>query len=288
MFRTILALLCLLTVVVAPTRADVFDRYTNPILGKAPGADGVVEIPKLTPEFVSKHSKLLGESGNILLIVKGNAGLNSKLAVQFAQQRAGDGAVPIALVDRFQTYKQNDAIQVTGRSTHLYDGFRLNLEIGQVVPAELGGDVKFVAKGDEGHLEPVGKAKLYLVTKHLPGTEPKKGEKVEIGDEFEPRFFAGTYKLVDDGRRSAKLTLKVDPEGEVTGDYLSEQSGVRYEVTGKVSANPKHLVEFTVKFPQSKQTFKGWMFTRDGKAICGTTRLQEHEFGFYALRVEEE
>jgi hypothetical protein len=50
---------------------------------------------------------------------------------------------------------------------------------------------------------------------------------------------------------------------------------------------PPHSVEFTVQFPRSEQTFKGWLFTGDARAITGSSRLGEREAGFYAVRVEE-
>ena len=33
--------------------------------------------------------------------------------------------------------------------------------------------------------------------------------------------------------------------------------------------------------------FQGWMFTGDGKAIVGTSRIVQHEAGFHAVRVED-
>src|SRR5262249_42284365 len=102
-----------------------------------------------------------------------------------------------------------------------------------------------------------------------------------------PRYFNGTYQLYDDGRRSGKLTLKVTESGEVTGAYYSDKDGRKYEVKGKVGS-PAHSVQFTVKFPQTEQAFHGWLFTGNGKAMAGTSRLQEWEAGFYALRAEEE
>jgi hypothetical protein len=273
----------------APARADVFDRYINPILAKAPEGPGVKEIKKLTPELIEQHGRLVPDTAGVLLVVKTNGGLNSKLIVTTAGQRVEKKAVPMALIERFVTYKASEdrALQATGQNVHLYGGFLFKLDIGQVVPAEVGGDLRFVAEGDQGYVEPVGAAKMYLITKHLPGTEQKKATKPTVGEAFEATFFNGTYKLMDDGRRVAKLTLKVEADGTVGGEYISEASGRAYEVFGKVG-EAKHRIQFTVRFPQSEQVFTGYMFTRDGKAICGTTKLQEKEFGFYALRAEEE
>jgi hypothetical protein len=275
--------------VCVPVRADVFDRYTNSILAKAPTAEGVQAPAKLTRQLLAESPKLIPGSSAALLVVRTNGGRNCKLTLQMARQRTAGGAVPIALVERFLTLKEGEerALQASGGPVHLYNGFQLSLDLGQVVPSQVGGDIKFVSEEGQSWLEAVGNAKLYLITKHLPGTEIKKLERPMIGEVFEPRFFTGNYKLQDDGRRTGKLVLKVDDEGTVSGEYISDMSGRSYEVYGKV-ANPKHQIHFTVKFPQTEQQFQGWMFTHEGKAICGSTRMQEREFGWYALRQGED
>lgn len=290
MLRRLLLVMLLGFVWAADARGDVFDRYTNPILGKAPEAEGVQEIKKLTADLIDKHGRLLPNTNAALLLVKTNGGMNCKLAVQAARRKKTDGTVPMALIDRYVCYKpgQERAIQAAGANLNLFDGFILNLEIGQVVPAEIGGDVRFVAEGDHGYLEPVGQARFYLITRHLPGTEPRKGEKPAVGDSFEAAYFNGTYKLADDGRRSAVIKLKVDEQGDVTGEYISDETGRKYEIAGKVSPTAKHHIQFTVKFPNSTQHFQGYMFTKDARAICGVCKMQEQEFGFYAIRAEEE
>jgi len=81
--------------------------------------------------------------------------------------------------------------------------------------------------------------------------------------------------------------LKVDAAGDVTGWYYSDKDGAKYEVTGKVG-EPSHAIKFKVQLPRTPLEFHGWMFTKDGQAICGYSRLQDRDFGFYAVRVEEE
>jgi hypothetical protein len=192
------------------------------------------------------------------------------------------------LVERYVTFREGEerTVEASGKNLSLFPGFRLNLDLGQVVPAELGGDLRFVVEGDKIYLQPLGKAKLYLVTRALPGVIPKKGPKLVIGDTFEPRYFNGTYKLYDDGRRSGTLNLKVDEEGAISGAYYSDKDGQKYEVRGRVGM-PQHSVQFTIKFPRSEQTFQGWLFTGDGQFLTGSSRLAEREAGFYARRVEE-
>lgn len=286
MIRYLVALMIALTACSA-AQADAFDRYTNAILSKVPGAEGVKEIPRLTPQLVSENAKLIPNSAAAFVVMRTNGGVNSRLLVQFARQKTEAGTLPITLIDRFVTYKATDALQASGANLHLYKSFQLNLDLGQIVPDEVGGDLRLGMEGDQPFLEPIGKAKMYLLTKNLPGTEVKKTSRPEVGQAFEPRFFNGTYRLFDDGRRVAKVTLKVGTDGGVSGEYVSEQSGRNYEVYGKI-LTPKHLIQFTVKFPQSEQVFQGWMFTQGGAAIAGSTKLQEREFGFYAIRLDDE
>jgi hypothetical protein len=283
--------LAFLIVLAAPTTlwADAFDRYVNSVLAKAPVAEGVQEVKQLTPGQIVNNDRILPDSSGALLVVKTNDGRYSKLLVQSARQKAGDQTLPILIVERFVTYKegQDRAIQASGQNLYLFEGFQLNLDLGQVVPASLGGDLRLVVAGRQVHVEPIGKAKLYLVTKPLSAAEPKVTDKLVIGETFEPRYFNGTYKLYDDGRRSGTLTLQVGADGEVTGTYISDKGGQRYEVEGKIGS-PKHAIQFTIKFPRTRQVFQGWLFTGDGKALTGSSRLQDREAGFYAVRVEKE
>ena len=54
---------------------------------------------------------------------------------------------------------------------------------------------------------------------------------------------------------------------------------------GKIGS-PQHAIEFSVKFPRSEQIFQGMLFTGDGKAIAGTSRLPNAKSAFYAVREE--
>jgi hypothetical protein len=269
--------------------ADAFDPYINTVLEKVPTAAGVKEVKQLTPSLMADHGSLLPNNPAAFIVVKTNQGRYSKLLVQPARQKTPSGTtVPILLIERFVTYKEDEerAIQVQGQNVRLFKDFQLSLDIGQVVPASVGGDLRFVADKGKTYAEPVGKAKIYLLTKPLPEATPKKGPRVVIGPTFEARYFNGTYKLYDDGRRTGTLQLQVDEKNRVTGSYYSGKDGQKYEVSGKIG-NPPHVVQFTIVFPRTRQVFQGWMFTGDGKVITGSSRLQERDTGFYAVRVEE-
>jgi hypothetical protein len=272
-------------------RADPFDLYVNPVLTKAPDAAGVKELKQLTAETIVDNDRLLPGIKGALVVVRTNEGRYAKLLVRAARQRlAGDKEVPILLIDRFVTYKEgtDEGVFASGKNVYLFPGFRFNLDLGQVVPDDVAADLKFTAKGDDEITEPQGKAKLYLVTKQLPDAAPKKPGKgvVVSGDKFDPAYFNGTYQLYDDGRRSGKLTLKVDAEGDVTGTYVSDKDGEKYDVRGKLGT-PQYKVQLTVVFPRAEQYFTGYLFTGDARALVGTSRLQEREAGFYAVRLDE-
>jgi hypothetical protein len=81
--------------------------------------------------------------------------------------------------------------------------------------------------------------------------------------------------------------LKVEAGGEVDGSYVSDKDGRKYPVSGKLGM-PTHTIQFTVKFPRTEQTFQGWLFTGDTRALTGYSRLLDRELGFYAVRIEEE
>src|SRR5581483_4707687 len=107
-------------------------------------------------------------------------------------------------------------------------GFRLSLDIGQIVPADLVADLACKQVDGNAVLEPVGKAKMYLVRSSLvpkaaAGTLPKPGE-----GPFDPRYYAGAYKLNDDGRRTGTLELQVKNGGEITGAFFSDSTGQKY------------------------------------------------------------
>ena len=52
------------------------------------------------------------------------------------------------------------------------------------VTFQQGGDLRFVVDGEKVYTAPVGKARLYLVTKALPDAAPKKAGKFVMGEKF--------------------------------------------------------------------------------------------------------
>jgi hypothetical protein len=280
----------MLVPLLAPAAApDQFDYYTNPVLKTAIEKEYAKEFPRVGEKELGDHDRVMPGAGSACLIVKTNDGRNAKLICQIARQKvSGDKAVWMLLVERYVTYREGEerTVLASNKNLSLFAGFRLSLDLGQVVPEELGGDIRFVVDGDNRYVEPVGKAKLYVLVKPVPDVLPKKTEKVVVTDPFETRYFNGTYKLYEDGRRTGTLTIKVDDEGKVTGSYFSDKDGAKYDVAGVVGT-PKHALEFAIKFPRSESLFSGLLFTGDGKALTGTCTSTAGKTGFYAVRVEE-
>jgi hypothetical protein len=275
----------------ALARADAFDYYTNDILAKAPRlASGVKEVKELTPEMLLDHNRVLPGINGAFLIVKTNEGRFCRLLVVPARQKIGENnELPILLIDRFVTYKEGEerTVAAEGKNIRLFQDFRFSLDIGQVVPMEVGGDIRLVVGEKKTAIEPMGKAQIYLVTAPLIDAAPKKGDKVIVGPTFEAKYFNGSFKLYDDGRRSGKLVLKVEKDNEISGWFYSDRDGAKYEVTGKVG-DPTHAIKFKVQLPRTPEEFQGFMFTGDGRVICGVSRLLERDAGFYAVRIDEE
>lgn len=275
----------------ALARADAFDHYYNNILAKIPEAKTVERVAKLTPALMVQHNRALPGIAATFVVVKTNDNRYAKLLVQPARQKISETeSAPIVLIERYVTYREGEerTIHASGQNIRLFGDFRFSLDIGQVVPKIVPADLRVGVANDEPYLEPVGKAEIYVVTKHLPEANPPKTGKLIVGEKFEMRYFNGSYKLYDDGRRSGVMTIKVADNGVVAGHYFSDKDGKKYEIDGKISSNPKHMVEFLITYPRVSQNFTGYLFTGDGRAMTGFSRLAGRETGFYAVRIEDE
>ena len=284
------AALILLAVLPTSARADPFDHYFNKLLVKMPGIKSVEKVTKLTPEMMVQNRPLPGISATFI-VVKTNDDRFAKLLVQPAGQKiSAKEILPIVIIERYVTFRQGEerTVHAVGQDVRLFRDFRFSLDIGQVVPKEVAADLRVgVEKGDP-YLEPVGKAEIYLVTEHLPEANPPKTGKLVVTEKFEMRYFNGAYKVFDDGRRSGILHVKVAENGIVSGHYFSDKDGQKYDIDGKVSTNPKNMIEFVISYPRVSQNFTAYLFTGDGRALAGFSRLDGRDAGFYALRIEDE
>jgi len=156
------------------TFADDFDHYTNDLLAKIPKADGVLKVKELTPELLVEHIRVLPNIRAAFVVVKTNDGRYSKLLVQAGGQRVGDKTLPILSIERFVTYKEGEerTTLAEGKNVRLFQDFQFSLDLGQVVPASVGGDIRLVVTETKTYVEPIGKAEIYLVTRPLAEATP--------------------------------------------------------------------------------------------------------------------
>jgi hypothetical protein len=287
--RSVGLVLFLLTPALA--RADAFDLYFNKLLASIPESKNAAKTGKVTNTLMVKHSRALPGIGETFIVVKTNDKRWAKLLVRPAGHKISDDeSKPIVIIERYVTFREGEerTVQVSGQNVRLFEDFRFSLDIGQVAPKDIAADLRVGVDKGNFFLEPIDKAEIYIVTKHLPEAVPPKTGKLVVGEKFEMHYFNGAYKLYDDGRRSGTLHLKVAENGVVSGHYFSDKDGQKYEVEGKVSNVTKNMIDFSITYPRTIQTFTGFLFTGDGRALTGSSRLDNRETGFYALRIEDE
>lgn len=267
-----------------------FEHYRNKVLMQIEKEKDAKKIDALNPDLITDYDQVIPGSNAVLIVVKTKQGRYSKLLVQSARQKVdGDTSLPVLYILKFVTYREGteQARVAQGEKILLFPGFRLNLDLGQVVPPEISADLIVKVKEDQLSVTPGEKSKLFLVMKPLKSAAPKNGSKLVIGENFEPRYFNGKFKLYDDGRRSGVLHLKVAKDLTVSGAYYSDRDGRKYEVRGRIG-NPQHSIEFIIKLPRTEQVFEGWLFTEGAKVIAGKSRMVKQQAGFYAVRMEED
>ncbi len=282
-------LLALLGASIATVRADDFERLEGRTLSQLPGSDKTEARERLSIADLGTLPNILGTSGATPLIVETSEGNPSKLLVAPAFRKApgsdpDDEPDPVFILERFATFEgaaARDRI-AQGRGIFLFDGFSFDLDSGQVVPEGQGGDIRFLIDQDGPRLEPVNRAKLFIITQapefEGPGArQPSPGRNVLPGD------FAGRYLLYADGSLSGTLVLEIK-EQTVSGQFRSDQSGTAYRVAGEIENDRPRRIRFTIEFPRTRQFYEGFLFAEGKGAMAGNMLMQETEVGFFALR----
>ncbi len=283
-FRMLLSLLAITLLA-----ADDFDHLEGLALA------GVVKSAEAT-RHVSLTITELGNLPNVLagvkspvVVVKTDEGNPARLMVSPALRKPPGGQgepIPVLIVERFDTFEAGPATRrlARGRDLMLFDGFRLDLDSGQVVPEGQGGDIQFVSAGDGGpRLIAVKGASVFTLAKSPLGTvgkprRPSPGRAVLKSD------FTGRYRLVANGQSSGRLDLDVDPSGAVSGRFRSDQTGASYKVTGQAGSEAPNTLRMAVELPRARQEFVGYLFVEGKGAIAGSFELLGREFGFFAIR----
>ncbi|MBX6312858.1 MAG: biopolymer transporter ExbD [Isosphaeraceae bacterium] len=283
--------LALVLSLAATALADDFDRLEGPILAGIPASGDAQAHEQLTLAELGNLPSILPGLREPLLIAMTDQGNIARLIAipAFRKPQGGQGEpIPILVLERFATFEGGPATTrlARGRDLILFDGFFFDLDSGQVVPEGQGGDLRFLAQGEQGpRLVAVGKAKLYTLSKSpFPSPAAAPRARPSTRGQVRPEDFAGRYHLFADGRWSGVLDLKVGERGVVTGRFRSDQTGASYPVTGHVAEGAPHQIRFAAQFPRSKLEFVGYLWTEGQGAMAGSATLLDHELGFFALR----
>lgn len=269
----------LLTVCPHAFAADVFDRVSLPQIRQA--------IQKAEPaaELSQKEAaeiKVLGAGlTSPCIVVKTEAGNLAKALVSWGLRKGTGKPVPVLMLERYVTYdaQRPGVALASGKGVMLFAGFTFNFDIGQVVPEGQGGDVVFTPARS---IQASGEARLYrLESSALP--PPSASPAAEEHEGVLPQDFTGTWKVNADGRWLGTWDLTVDEKGNVSGEYLSDDTQSSYKVIGKVDAIP-HRMALVVELVNADQDYEAYLWTTDKSTIAGTTTLADRTFGFYAVR----
>jgi hypothetical protein len=257
---------------------DTFDRHT------AYWLEQVAKKGTPVTEMSSRQAaelKFLGPDITApCVVVRTGEGNVAKALVSFGFRKSDPKPVPVVVLERFVTYDRDrpNIALAAGKNVMLFPGFQFDLDIGQVVPERLGGDLSF---NDQRRLLPLGEAKLFgLSGSALPAAEEEGEPSAEPG--VRPRDFAGTWIVDADGRLKGKWTLSVDDEGNVDGQHLSDETQSTFALSGKITEGNRLQCE--VQFANAAQAFDLFLWTGDKSHMAGTTLQQDRKLGVFAVR----
>ncbi|MFO0909111.1 MAG: biopolymer transporter ExbD [Isosphaeraceae bacterium] len=234
----------------------------------------------------------LKDTRSTLLLVKTGQGNLARLLVDGGYRKSSDSqtTVPVLVIERFETFEPGKGSSriARGAGTLLFDGFQFDLDTGNVVPKEQGGDLVFQGQGgaaqspDEGRLATLKGASLFSVAKPLVFEAARGGP--SPGRVVLPADFHGKYRLFADGRWSGTIELLVDEARVVTGTFRSEPNGTSYSLRGQVATEPPSKVTFTIKFPRTEQEYEVYLWSEGKSAWAGTFTMQGKTYGVFAVR----
>jgi hypothetical protein len=272
-------------------RGDEFSRLEGPLFFELIGRADARAHSSLTVRELEGLPVVLRDERTAFVIARTDQGNLAKLLVSSGLRRLKpsekDGAlVPVLILERFETIDAGDrrSFKARGKELTLFDGFRFDLDAGQVVPEGLGGDVVFLSDAPAGpRLAALNESRLYTLDKPVPPLavtpgKPSAGKAVVAGD------FSGRFNLIANGQWSGTLELGIDAAGGVSGHFRSDRNGSSYSVAGKVSTEVPQKIEFSIQFPRARQLYEGFLWTEGKNAIAGTVSMLDHPYGFIAVR----
>jgi hypothetical protein len=272
-------------------RGDEFSRLEGPPFFNLVDRNDTRAHTSLTVRELDGLPVALRDERAAFVIVRTDQGNLAKMLISQAFRKLRPSAketplVPVLIIERFETIDAGDrrSAKAGGKELTLFDGFRFDLDAGQVVPEGLGGDVVFLTNAPEGpRLKVLDQARLYTLEKPpaMPASSPGRPS---AGRAILPGDFSGRYRLMANGQWSGSLVLEVDAGGAVTGHFRSDRNGTVSSVTGKVAADLPQKIEFAIQFPRARQSYEGFLWVEGKNAIAGSVAMLERPYGFIAVR----
>jgi biopolymer transport protein ExbD len=276
---------------VVPAWSDDFGRLEGSRLFELPDRGDARKRSAVGLRDLEALPAVLHDERAAFVLVKTDLGNLAKLLVSSGLRKLKPSEeesplVPVLVLERFETIDGGDrrSLKARGKDVMLFDGFQFDLDTGCVVPDGLGGDILFSARGPDGpRLAAVGHDRLFTLAKPIPPAEAAAGQP-SSGRAVRPADFVGRYYLMANGQWSGTLELAVDAAGAVTGHFRSDKNGASYGVSGAVSPDVSHKIDFSIQFPRAKQVYEGLLWTEGKNAIAGTVSMLERQYGFVAMR----
>lgn len=276
----------LLLILVSSAPPAPFDRLQRLHLAGLVQSPAFKSMESASEADLAENDRWLAPGGAAFAIVRTRGGRFSKIRLNPGRLKVPNGDnEPMVFVEQFVTCKDGEekAFVSRGENRAIFPGTEMDLDLGQVVPERIGGDLRCVKEDGKLFLRVRSGAKLWLAVDKVP-LPASGGTAVPIvTDKFQQEYFRGKFQLHDDGRRSGSLSLDVKDGGEIVGKYFSDKDGTGYEVRGRLGPQP-HQIEFGIRFPRTEQMYRGFLFTGNAQAIAGTSRMGDRETGFYAQR----
>ncbi|GIW88639.1 MAG: hypothetical protein KatS3mg108_2963 [Isosphaeraceae bacterium] len=265
--------------------ADDFDRLEGEALKQAAASEELRLT--LDQDELARLPRVFPGVRSTVLIARTNEGNLARLLVIPARRIGEDGReAPVLLIEQYATFASPGYRQrlARGRDVMLFDGWRFDLDSGQLVPDQFGGDLRLTVTADTRlrlEAEP-GAGLIGLQRSPLNGQvqegRPTPGPRVQAEDH------QGRFRLIVAGRWSGPLELKVDGAGQVSGSFRSDQTGAVYRVRGEVVRGGTPRLDLTIDFPRSQMKLTGYLWPEGKHAIAGFAQLMEQEYGFVAVR----
>jgi hypothetical protein len=305
--RWISALLTMFAI--GAVRADHFDDHQLAALQGTASRKDCPAAKRITLTDLAGMPKVIqGSPQSVLLVVHTDERNWCKLLVRGGGIKRRGSSVPKTFlhIERMTTYAADPkrGVLADKRDIYLFDGFAIDLDIGQIVAKGDGDDLSFEATAASNKKESakemmeeesrrlgplqgtaIASAGVDIVTPLTPLVAASKTTtRTKTTGAITTSDFVGKYRLDVDGRFTGVLQLRLD-EGKLTGSFTSDQSGSVYRATVS-QGSPPQQIKLEISFPRTELKLEVRLFTKSRTKIAGTAMMEENAFGFAAERID--